>query len=38
MRTRLTSDLFEAIGRGAAVALVAYLILRTFGKATGLCG
>lgn len=38
MKARLTSDLFEAVGVGAVVGLVAVLILRTFGRATGLCG
>lgn len=36
--TRLMSDLFEAAGRGAVIGLVAMLVLRTFGQATGLCG
>lgn len=38
MRGNLMSDLFEAVGRGAAIALVAMLVLRAFGHVTGLCG
>lgn len=37
MKARILTDLYTAVGLGAVVGLVAYAVLHTFGRATGLC-